>query len=321
MRKSIKETEKSSLEYPCQDRTERLEACTRFDGIRDFGDGTDFDVFIPQLGAFGLELDFSGGERLPALALIDGRIEDDHVDGSVDKVDVGVSEAVDFDGVPFSVWFFGINGFPRAANLDSFFVGDDHGPSARFEVILLSDEFYGDVGADTAETDEVTGVAFHDFAFEAGHPDFPEIGVVADAVVKEAGIAFGVEARFPALFAPLELEGEVVVFEGFLGDNAGVDFSGDVEEVLIAFFLHLEDVFRVFVEADGCAFADVLELRGSFGESFDAGVGDTHEDIPVGEFGVEESFPASLFVSGEGGESENEKGSCFVHEAENNESG
>ena len=175
-----------------------------------------------------------------------------HVNFAIHGEDHFVSDSVDIDGVPLSVSAFGGGAMIGVAGIGIQFSSGVPGGMFFFVGCDV------DVGSGGGEGDEVADVFFLDLASEGALPDIPKSAVFSDAVEEDAGVAPALEAGFPFFVAPLELHREMVVFELGLGGESGVDFSGDLEDVVAVFLNDGEDTKGVVVEAKGGAFDAVF---------------------------------------------------------------
>ena len=85
------------------------------DGGREVVDGTDFEVAVVDLGAFGLDLEFTFGKRSFDVALADVFNGED--DFAIDYVDRFVADRVDFNFCPLAVRAFLVGGDLNASFL------------------------------------------------------------------------------------------------------------------------------------------------------------------------------------------------------------
>ena len=113
------------------------------------------------------------------------------------------------------------------------------------------------------EDEDVAHAAFDDLGLDAGHPAAAHGALRAEAVHEDAVVARGLGALAPGLFAPLELDDQMVVLEAVERRDAAVAVAADVEQ---AVGLELEDVLRVVDDVGlrvdvhlGLSFAEQVE--------------------------------------------------------------
>lgn len=213
------------------------------------GNGLDANLFIEDLGAFGLQLDlaFCQGAELAIVNL--GTMVEDHDGLPVDDMHGGVSMAIEIEGIPLAGRFFIIPGLDAVAAGAG--IGAERIELALPVIDIVCILFYGgDVGRGAGATPVVAGVGLFHLEFLAAHPGAAIGSVGSDGMIEQAAVLLLSFFRAPGEGAPFEEQLEVIVPVFLFGGDATGDLAGDADAFLVVFGCDGEYLLGRGIQAD-----------------------------------------------------------------------